>query len=79
MAIHSDSELFETALMAAVARRRPARLARAVDPGWVPTKMGGPSPSDDLALAGHTGIGLPVTAQSSGPGPRQSVPREEPS
>ncbi|MEU6643525.1 SDR family NAD(P)-dependent oxidoreductase [Saccharomonospora sp. NPDC046836] len=51
-ASYSDSKLFVTALMAAVARRWPSVLAHAVDPGWVPTKMGGPSASDDLAL-GH--------------------------
>lgn len=28
------------------------RAAQAVDPGWVPTRMGGPGATDDLA-AGH--------------------------
>lgn len=49
---YSDSKLLVTALMAAIARRRPSILANAVDPGWVPTRMGGPSASDDLEL-GH--------------------------
>lgn len=48
---YSDSKLYVTALMAAVARRWPDVLANAVDPGWVPTRMGGPGASDDLALA----------------------------
>lgn len=48
---YSDSKLYVTALMAAVARRRPDLLVHAVDPGWVPTRMGGASASDDLALA----------------------------
>lgn len=49
---YSDSKLLVTVLMAAVARRWPGVLANAVDPGWVPTRMGGPSASDDLEL-GH--------------------------
>ncbi|GAA1489852.1 SDR family NAD(P)-dependent oxidoreductase [Brachybacterium sacelli] len=49
---YSDSKLFATTLMAAIARRWPNVRTHAVDPSWVPTKMGGPSASDDLAL-GH--------------------------
>lgn len=45
---YSDSKLFVTALAAAVARRWPDVLSNAVDPGWVPTKMGGPGAPDDL-------------------------------
>ena len=58
---YSDSKLYVTALMAAVARRRPDVLTHAVDPGWVPTKMGGPSASDDLALAHVTQAWLATT------------------
>ncbi|KUL25327.1 SDR family NAD(P)-dependent oxidoreductase [Actinoplanes awajinensis] len=49
---YADSKLFATALAAAVARLRPDVLSNAVDPGWVPTKMGGPGAPDDLDL-GH--------------------------
>lgn len=49
---YSDSKLFVTALAAAVARLWPDVLSHAVDPGWVPTKMGGPGAPDDLRL-GH--------------------------
>jgi NAD(P)-dependent dehydrogenase (short-subunit alcohol dehydrogenase family) len=49
---YSDSKLFVTALAAAVARRWPDVLSNAVDPGWVPTRMGGPGAPDDLRL-GH--------------------------
>jgi NAD(P)-dependent dehydrogenase (short-subunit alcohol dehydrogenase family) len=49
---YSDSKLLVTVLMAAIARRWPGVLSNAVDPGWVPTRMGGPSASDDLEL-GH--------------------------
>ena len=51
---YSDSKLFVTALMAAVARLRPGVLANAVDPGWVPTRMGGRGAPDDLGLGHET-------------------------
>jgi NAD(P)-dependent dehydrogenase (short-subunit alcohol dehydrogenase family) len=49
---YSDSKLFVTALAFAVARVWPDVLSNAVDPGWVPTRMGGPGAPDDLRL-GH--------------------------
>jgi NAD(P)-dependent dehydrogenase (short-subunit alcohol dehydrogenase family) len=49
---YSESKLYVTALALAIARRWPDVLSNAVDPGWVPTKMGGPSAPDDLAQ-GH--------------------------
>ncbi|MCG6920621.1 MAG: SDR family NAD(P)-dependent oxidoreductase [Acidobacteria bacterium] len=49
---YSDSKLFVTALALAIARRWPDVCSNAVDPGWVPTKMGGPGAPDDL-WAGH--------------------------
>jgi NAD(P)-dependent dehydrogenase (short-subunit alcohol dehydrogenase family) len=51
---YSDSKLFVTALALAVARRWPDVLSSAVDPGWVPTKMGGPDAPDDLKLGHRT-------------------------
>ena len=45
---YCDSKLFVTALAMAIARRWPTVISHAVDPGWVPTRMGGPSASDDL-------------------------------
>jgi len=51
---YSDSKLFVTALAATVARLRPGVLSNAVDPGWVPTRMGGPSAPDDLELGHRT-------------------------
>ena len=45
---YSDSKLYLTALAFAVARRWPDVLTNAVDPGWVPTKMGGPGAPDDF-------------------------------
>ncbi|PBC65707.1 short-chain dehydrogenase [Streptomyces sp. Tue6028] len=51
---YADSKLFVTALAAGVARLRPGTPSNAVDPGWVPTKMGGPSAPDDLELGHQT-------------------------
>lgn len=49
---YSESKLHVTALALALARHWPNVLSHAVDPGWVPTKMGGPGAPDDLQL-GH--------------------------
>jgi len=49
---YSDSKLFVTTLATAVARILPGVATNTVDPGWVPTRMGGPSAPDDLRL-GH--------------------------
>jgi NAD(P)-dependent dehydrogenase (short-subunit alcohol dehydrogenase family) len=51
---YEDSKLFVTTLAAAVARRRPLALSNAVDPGWVPTKMGGAGAPDDLEMGHRT-------------------------
>jgi Dehydrogenases with different specificities (related to short-chain alcohol dehydrogenases) len=51
-ASYSDSKLLVTILSAAVARLVPATISSAVDPGWVPTRMGGAGATDDLRL-GH--------------------------
>ena len=51
-ASYSDSKLLVTTLAIAVARLGPDVHSNAVDPGWVPTKMGGPGAPDDLRL-GH--------------------------
>lgn len=49
---YSDTKLWLTALAFALASRWPATACHAVDPGWVPTRMGGPNAPDDLT-AGH--------------------------
>jgi NAD(P)-dependent dehydrogenase (short-subunit alcohol dehydrogenase family) len=51
---YSESKLYITALALAVSRYWPDVLANAVDPGWVPTRMGGPSAPDDLVMGAHT-------------------------
>ena len=45
---YEDSKLYETALAFAVARRWADTVAHVVDPGWVPTRMGGPGAPGDL-------------------------------
>ena len=49
---YSDSKLLVTTLAMAVARLWPDVYSHAVDPGWVPTRMGGAGAPDDLRL-GH--------------------------
>jgi NAD(P)-dependent dehydrogenase (short-subunit alcohol dehydrogenase family) len=52
-ASYEDSKLDVTALALAVANRWTDTVSHAVDPGWVPTRMGGAGATDDLK-AGHT-------------------------
>lgn len=58
---YADSKLHDVLLAFGVARRWPAVLSNAVDPGWVPTKMGGSSAPDDLALGARTQAWLAVS------------------
>jgi NAD(P)-dependent dehydrogenase (short-subunit alcohol dehydrogenase family) len=55
---YSDSKLYVTALAAAVAARWPDTESNAVDPGWVPTRMGGRGAPDDLELGHVTQVWL---------------------
>src|SRR3954451_19664872 len=61
---YEDSKLFVTALAAAVPRRRPGVLSNAVDPGWVPTRMGGRGAPDDLELGHRTQEWLATSDES---------------
>jgi NAD(P)-dependent dehydrogenase (short-subunit alcohol dehydrogenase family) len=58
---YSDSKLFDVVLAFAVARKWPKVLSNALEPGWVPTKMGGASAPDDLSLAPVTQAWLAVS------------------
>jgi NAD(P)-dependent dehydrogenase (short-subunit alcohol dehydrogenase family) len=58
---YSDSKLLDVVLAFAVARRWPGVLSNALEPGWVPTKMGGPGAPDDLFLAPVTQAWLAVS------------------
>lgn len=58
---YADSKLWDVVLAFAVARRRPEVLSNVVEPGWVPTKMGGPDAPDDISLAPITQAWLAVS------------------
>lgn len=58
---YSDSKAYVTLLAMAVARRWPAVCSNAVDPGWVPTKMGGAGAPDDLQKGYQTQVWLAVS------------------
>jgi NAD(P)-dependent dehydrogenase (short-subunit alcohol dehydrogenase family) len=58
---YSDSKLFVTTLALAVARIVPSVFSNAVDPGWVPTRMGGPNALGDLRLGSLTQEWLAVS------------------
>jgi NAD(P)-dependent dehydrogenase (short-subunit alcohol dehydrogenase family) len=78
-ASYSTSKPHLTALSAAIARLFPHLVSNAVDPGWVPTRMGGrlrtphPAVSDKrfqdallAQLAEHTGVTLGALTQPPG-------------
>ena len=62
---YCESKLYITALAFAVARLWPDVLSNAVDPGWVPTKMGGTGASDDLEMGHLTQTWLAVSNDSA--------------
>jgi len=62
---YSDSKLFITALAIALAKRWPKMLSNAVDPGWVPTKMGGAGAPDDLEEGHRTQTWLAVSDEAA--------------
>jgi NAD(P)-dependent dehydrogenase (short-subunit alcohol dehydrogenase family) len=67
---YAESKLCDVLLGFAVARRWPNVLSNALEPGWVPTKMGGPSAPGDMSKAHVTQAWLAVSddrlARSSG-------------
>jgi NAD(P)-dependent dehydrogenase (short-subunit alcohol dehydrogenase family) len=58
---YSDSKLFDVVLAFAVARLWTGVLSNALEPGWVPTRMGGPGAPDDMTLAPVTQAWLAVS------------------
>lgn len=61
---YSNSKLFVTALMMGLARHWPEIMVHSVHPGWVPTRMGGPSATDDLDLSYRTQTWLATAPES---------------
>jgi NAD(P)-dependent dehydrogenase (short-subunit alcohol dehydrogenase family) len=60
---YAESKLYDAMLAFAVARRLPAVKANALEPGWVPTRMGGPDAPDDLSKAHITQAWLAVSEE----------------
>jgi NAD(P)-dependent dehydrogenase (short-subunit alcohol dehydrogenase family) len=58
---YAESELQDVLLAFAVARLWPDVLSNALEPGWVPTKMGGASAPDDMDQAHRTQVWLAVS------------------
>ena len=58
---YSDTKLHDVLLAFAMARRWPGVGSNALEPGWVPTKMGGPSAPDNLDAGHRTQVWLAVS------------------
>lgn len=58
---YSDSKLHVVMLCMAVARKWPGVYSNAVNPGWVPTKMGGRGAPDNLQKGYETQVWLAVS------------------
>ena len=58
---YSDSKMQVLMLSKAVARKWPEVFVNAVDPGWVPTKMGGTNAPDSLEQGFQTQVWLAVS------------------
>jgi NAD(P)-dependent dehydrogenase (short-subunit alcohol dehydrogenase family) len=61
---YSDSKLYVLMLCMAAARKWPDVYSNVVDPGWVPTKMGGRGAPDDLQKGYETQTWLAVSNDS---------------
>lgn len=64
-AAYSETKLHDLLLAFAVARYWPDVLSNAVDPGWVPTRMGGPHAPDDLDKGYRTQAWLSVSGDTA--------------
>jgi NAD(P)-dependent dehydrogenase (short-subunit alcohol dehydrogenase family) len=58
---YSDTKLHDVLLAFAVARKWRDVFSNALEPGWVPTKMGGPAATDDLDEGRRTQVWLAVS------------------
>jgi NAD(P)-dependent dehydrogenase (short-subunit alcohol dehydrogenase family) len=68
---YAESKLHDTMLAFGVARRWPDVFSNALEPGWVPTQMGGPGAPDDMGQAHLTQAWL-----ASGEDPKSQVTGE---
>jgi len=62
---YAESKLHDTLLAFAVARRWPDVMSNALEPGWVPTKMGGAGAPDDLNQAHLTQVWLAASDEAA--------------
>ena len=62
---YSDTKLHDVLLAFAFARIWPDVLSNAMEPGWVPTKMGGPSATGDLDQGHRTQAWLAVSDEAA--------------
>jgi NAD(P)-dependent dehydrogenase (short-subunit alcohol dehydrogenase family) len=62
---YAESKLYDVILAFAVARMWPDVLSNALEPGWVPTKMGGPGAPDDMDAAPRTQVWLATSDDPS--------------
>ncbi|WP_347346379.1 SDR family NAD(P)-dependent oxidoreductase [Microbacterium sp.] len=69
---YETSKLHVTALAMALAARHPDTMVHTVDPGWVPTRMGGPGAPDDLDEGHRTQVWL-ATAPEGDIAPRSGA------
>jgi NAD(P)-dependent dehydrogenase (short-subunit alcohol dehydrogenase family) len=58
---YAESKLHDAMLAFAIARRWPDVLSNSLEPGWVPTKMGGSGAPDDMDQAHRTQVWLAVS------------------
>ena len=58
---YAESKLHDVLLAFGVARRWPDVFSNALEPGWVPTRMGGPGAPDDMDKAHRTQVWLAVS------------------
>lgn len=65
MQAYSDSKLHDVMLAFAVARQWPDTVSNAVDPGWIRTRMGGPSATDDLPEGAETQVWLATSDEDA--------------
>jgi NAD(P)-dependent dehydrogenase (short-subunit alcohol dehydrogenase family) len=62
---YSDTKFHDVLLAFAIARQWPSVFSNALEPGWVHTKMGGSSASDDLDQAHRTQVWLAASDDSA--------------
>lgn len=65
LAAYAETKLHDVLLAFAVARRWPDVLSNSVEPGWVATKMGGPTAPGDLDAAHRTQVWLATSTDAA--------------